>query len=283
MSGRLPHYEIRPFQTISDYRECVALQEHIWGEGFSERVSAAILKVSQHLGGVAAGAYDSEGRLIGFVFGMTGVDAEGLLHWSDMLGVSSSARDSGLGRQLKAYQREQLLARGVTRMVWTWDPLQSRNAYLNLTKLGAVAREYRRDMYGQTDSVLHRGIGTDRLLALWLMSSERVERRLAGQVPPVGSLPQEGARALGSRSTGDSGDPIPGDVVTGLDCRVISVAIPGDLDGLRARDLALARDWRERTRSAFEAYLDRGYEVRELVRGGPVSHYLMEKRNLDED
>lgn len=127
------------------------------GLGFSERVPTAILKVSQILGGVAAGAYSEDGDLEGFVFGMTGIRDGQLVHWSDMLAVIEHARDAGLGTKLKAYQREQVLARGVEKMLWTFDPLQSRNAYLNFAKLGIVVQEYVENMYGETDSPLHQG------------------------------------------------------------------------------------------------------------------------------
>jgi len=270
--------EIRPFRTLADYKECVALQEATWGVGFSERVPTAILRVSQRLGGISAGAYDSAGELIGFVFGMTGVDTAGLVHWSDMLAVRPDRRDSGLGRQLKAYQRTVLLERGVVRMIWTFDPLQSRNAYLNFAHLGAVAREYERDMYGQTDSPLHQGIGTDRLLALWLMDSERVTRRLTGE-PDVDRLELASASvALAHESGAGTRHPRPGEPSLDVQAPVVAVAIPADLDDLRRDDMELANEWRRATRTALEAYLDRGYEARELVRDGTVSHYLLAKR-----
>jgi len=90
-------YQIRPFKTIEEYRECVALQEETWGQGFTERVAPAILKVAQILGGLSAGAYAADGSLVGFVFGMTGVRDGELVHWSDMLAVRRGLRDSGLG------------------------------------------------------------------------------------------------------------------------------------------------------------------------------------------
>jgi len=275
-------YHIRPFETVEEYRECVRLQEETWGEGFSERVAPAILNVSQRLGGVASGAYDQAGRLVGFVFGMTGMDEEGLLHWSDMLAVRPEARDTGLGRRLKVYQRETVLARGVERMVWTFDPLQSRNAYLNLMKLGVVARTYVRDMYGQTDSHLHRGIGTDRLVALWLMSTERVEKRLAGAGDHE-SPGLEGTPAALGWEPGSAGHPRPGQELLDLEEGVVSVAVPANLDGLMNDSMELALAWRQATRVIFEAYLDRGYEARELVREGPVSHYMMTMRTEDAD
>lgn len=270
----MTQYDIRPFRTIEEFRECVALQEETWGHGFSERVAPAILKVAQILGGVSAGAYDEDGTLVGFVFGMTGVRDGQVVHWSDMLAVRRTARDTGLGTRLKAYQRETLLAQGTTRMFWTFDPLQSRNAYLNFAKLGIVVREYARDMYGQTDSPLHRGIGTDRLIALWLMDSERVARRLAGveRGPDVSSCGDYPA-ALDVED--GEGQPRPGVVRLELDDAVVRVAIPADISSVMADSMESAVAWREATREALTHYMSRGFEVRELVRGHRASHYLL--------
>ena len=179
------HFTIRPFASIAEFKECVRFQEETWGEGFSERVAVAVLKVSQRLGGIASGAYDDEGGLAGFVFGMTGVQAGEIVHWSDMLAVRPELQDSGLGTRLKAYQRDELVSRGITRMHWTFDPLEAKNAHLNLNKLGAVAGECVQDMYGGTDSPLHREIGTDRFVPTWVMDSPRViERLVEGRTGP---------------------------------------------------------------------------------------------------
>lgn len=268
-------FDIRPFRTIEEFRDCVALQEETWGHGFSERVAPAILKVAQILGGVSAGAWDGGGQLVGFVFGMTGVRDGEVVHWSDMLAVRRGLRDTGLGARLKAYQRDVLLERGIRKMYWTFDPLQSRNAYLNFAKLGIVVREYARDMYGQTDSPLHRGIGTDRFIALWLMDSERVERRTRGEErgPDAGAAAEHVA-ALDADARPD-GLPRPGRVLLGSGSPVVRVAIPADVSAVMADSMELAVAWREATRAALTHYMDRGYEVRELVRGPRVSHYLL--------
>ncbi len=177
--------EIRPVETPEEYRACVELQERVWGRGFSQRVPTAILKVSRRLGGVVSGAWIQDRTLVGFVFGMTGWEDGVPVHWSDMLAVDPQFRDGGLGRRLKLHQRDELLGMGVRRMYWTFDPLESRNAYLNLERLGAVGRDYIRDMYGTSDSPLHRGIGTDRFLAVWEMDSRRV-RSCLGEASPGG-------------------------------------------------------------------------------------------------
>ena len=285
-------YHIRPFETPEEYRECAEFQEEVWGQGFNERVSAAILMVANKIGGLAAGAYDDGGLLLGFVFGLTGVKDGVLVHWSDMLAVREGYRDRGLGRALKAYQREVLLGRGVRRMHWTFDPLQSRNAYVNFARLGIVSREYVRDMYGDTGSPLHR-VGTDRLIATWEMDSERVARRLAGdERPPTWvDLAGRGLQAeAGAARPSRAGDvpealsaledvepPRPGASDLDLDTPSIFVAIPRDLDALMGEAPKLAREWRGATRPVFETYMARGYQVRELLPGEGVSRYLLVK------
>lgn len=269
-------FGIRPFQTIEEFRACVELQEATWGEGFSERVPPAILKVAQILGGVSAGAYDPDGQLLGFVFGMTGVRDGELAHWSDMLAVREHVRDTGLGARLKQYQRDQVLARGVESMYWTFDPLQSRNAYLNFNKLGIVVREYVRDMYGDTDSPLHRGVGTDRFIALWQMSSDRVVARLAGSERGPESPPRDAHRVLDSH--GVDGMLRPGEPDLGSRNHRLLVTIPLDVSEIMERSLDVALEWRGATRAVFTHYLGEGYEARELLRSGATSEYLLERR-----
>jgi predicted GNAT superfamily acetyltransferase len=275
----MTEYDIRPFRSIGELHECVALQEETWGQGFSERVAPAILKVAQILGGVAAGAYARDGSLAGFVFGMTGVRDGRVVHWSDMLAVRRGLRDTGLGRRLKAYQREVLLERGVTTMFWTFDPLQSRNAYLNFARLGIVVREYRRDMYGETDSPLHRGIGTDRFIALWEMDSPRVARRMSGEERGPSATDHASDPAALSEADPPWELPRAGTPVLDLDAPRLRVAIPADVSEIMARSMDEAVAWRTATRDALTHYMERGYEVRELLRGARTSDYLLIREN----
>jgi len=261
-------YTIRRFRTLEEYHSCVRLQEEVWGQGFSERVPVAILKVSQRLGGLAAGAWDRAGTLQGFVFGMTGLEDGRPVHWSDMLAVRPGLRDAGLGRLLKRYQRDELLAIGVNRVYWTFDPLESRNAYLNLVRLGAVSREYVRDMYGQTDSPLHGGIGTDRFVARWDLESSRVRQRMEGTGVRSVVEPEGAAVALG---------PGPDTPRLDLDDLWVTVAIPSEIQKVKAENPALAGAWREATRAVFIAYLERGYQVQELVRRSAYSTYVLRR------
>ena len=280
----MTEYVIRPFQTMEQFRECVALQEDTWGHGFSERVSPAILKIGQVLGGVSSGAYDVDDRLVAFVFGLTGLRDGEVVHWSDMLAVRPEVRDGGLGRRLKAYQRDQVLALGIQKMFWTFDPLQSRNAHLNVTRLGAVVREYRVDMYGQTDSPLHRGIGTDRFVPLWQLSAQRVEGRVADDPahafdPSAIDRKSVGVALGASDARDDRSHPEAVDLTLGEDW--VSVAIPADISRLMAEDLELAQAWRLATRKALTHYMGIGYEVREFARGRPTSKYLLARVRED--
>jgi len=259
---------------MEEYGACTELQEEVWGRGFSEKVSAAILMVANRIGGLAAGAFDGEGNLQGFVFGLTGIMDGKLVHWSDMLAVRSEGRDKGLGTGLKRYQREVLLERGVREMRWTFDPLQGRNAFVNFSKLGIVSREYVENMYGETDSPLHRGVGTDRLVAIWNLDSKRVGSRLA-QEEHVAAF--EVFSHVPRVLPGLDGAPFPspGVPILGLDDSAVLLAVPCVVDAMMEGDMPLAVRWREATRQAFIHYLSRGYEVREFFRGGSISYYLL--------
>ncbi|MGI9078496.1 MAG: hypothetical protein ACR2G6_14385 [Gemmatimonadaceae bacterium] len=251
--------EIRPLRTHKEYLACVALQEETWGSQFSERVPTAILKVSQRIGGVTAGAFDANDRLIGFVFGMTGVENGRLVHWSDMLAVRPEARDSGLGSRLKLYQRDAVRAIGVSVMYWTFDPLVAKNANLNFNKLGVRAVEYVRDMYGaETDSALHRGVGTDRLIVAWDIgepdhptSSERDPRQRLQGVEGAPVINKEGLRSADWRSMLSGAGPP----------RLARIQIPLDIQLVQAESLESAAAWRECSRNAFLTALSDGYEI----------------------
>jgi len=267
-------FTIRPFASIAEFKECVRFQEETWGEGFAERVPVAILKVSQRLGGIASGAYDREGNLAGFVFGMTGVQSGQIVHWSDMLAVRPELQDAGLGMRLKAYQRDELISRGITRMYWTFDPLEAKNAHLNLNKLGAVVGEYVQDMYGGTDSPLHRGIGTDRFVPTWVMDSPRViERLVEGKAGPDPGGDQGAPPAFPVRREG--GLELPGDPDLAVETDRLLVPIPNSIQVLRDTSLEAAMRWRTATRSVLTTYLDRGFEAREFYRRDGWGEYLL--------
>src|SRR3954453_23974488 len=171
--------DIRPLRTLDELRACVSLQRETWGNEFTDVVPTSILKVSQRVGGVAAGAFDDENALLGFVYGLTGVERGRIVHWSDMLAVRPEARNIGLGRRLKEYQRQFVRELGASVIYWTFDPLVARNAHLNFNRLGVRLTEYVEDMYGVTDSVLHGGMATDRLVVAWPTRDDEIDAGIA--------------------------------------------------------------------------------------------------------
>jgi predicted GNAT superfamily acetyltransferase len=239
---------VRRVQTWSEYEACVALQGETWGPGFTETVPAAILKVAQRIGGVVAGAFEPDGTLAGFVFGMTGVEEGRLVHWSDMLAVRADVRGCGVGRQLKLFQRECVRAIGVTTIYWTFDPLVARNAHLNLVSLGAEVVEYVQDMYGrETSSVLHQGLGTDRFVVAWHLDDRG--GAAAASAGPSGDPHHTTAPVLNATTSVAAGAPF------------VRVAIPLHIDRVQRHSLIVAARWRDDTRRAFLWCFDRGYRI----------------------
>jgi predicted GNAT superfamily acetyltransferase len=259
---------IRDLTSLRDYADCVALQEETWGRGFSERVPTAILRVSQMIGGVAAGAFDANGRMVGFVFGLTGLRDHELVHWSDMLAVREELRGQGIGEQLKQYQRDKVMAIGVHSMLWTFDPLQAGNAHFNINHLGALPVEYVIDMYGSnTGSTLHGVLPTDRFIVRW-----QLDAPVARPAPSTnGTLPL--ANPLDEHSLPVTALPAP-------DANRLRVQIPADLAAVRRAGDDRAMRWRLQVRDVMTSLLSRGYRVTGFHRteGNTFPYYLLERR-----
>jgi len=230
------------------------MQHETWGESYDGTVPTVILSLSQRLGGVVAGAFDADHRMLGFVFGMTGLIDGRLAHWSDMLAVRADARDRGIGRRLKLYQREALRAIGVDTIYWTYDPLVARNAYLNLVRLGAVASEYVVNFYGaDTGSTLHGDLGTDRFIVRWNIA---VDTELAGAPAPAAANAEGGPFIV--NPSRDRAAPVLRDLPNDPSVRI---EIPSDIYALIDENPEVASAWRTTTRAAFTSYLGRGYRV----------------------
>ncbi len=170
---------------INDMRKCVELQKEVWGFTDIELVPLRLFVVAEKIGGQVIGAFDGS-EMVGFAMAIPGIrDGHAYLH-SHMLAVRPEYRNNGLGRAIKMFQRDDALAYGIDLIEWTFDPLEIKNAYLNLEKLGAIARRYNVNQYGITTSPLQGGLPTDRLAAEWWLNSERVRTTLeTGTHPPV--------------------------------------------------------------------------------------------------
>lgn len=174
---------IRKCDALEDMRACFALQKEVWKFSDADLIPVRMFVVASKIGGHVIGAFDEiDGKreLVGFALAIPGNrNGHSYLH-SHMLGVRQQYRNGGLGRRMKLYQRQDALARGFELMEWTFDPLEIKNAYLNIEKLGAITRRYNVDQYGITSSPLQGGLPSDRLVAEWWMNSKRVEAVLAG-------------------------------------------------------------------------------------------------------
>jgi len=174
---------LRKCDGLEELRACVALQKEVWGFSDIELVPLRMFVVAQKVGGQVIGAFD-DNQLVGFAFAIPGIHGRHSFLYSHMLAVRKQYRNAGLGRRLKLFQREEALARGFDLMEWTFDPLEIKNAYLNLEKLGAIARRYNLNQYGITSSPLQGGLPTDRLVAEWWLKSRRVDALLQTGIKP---------------------------------------------------------------------------------------------------
>ena len=177
-----PHgkIEIRHLFTLEQFERCVVLQLEVWGYSDGDLIPRRVFLVAQRIGGQVIGAFDGD-TIVGFAMALPGFrDGHSYLH-SHMLAVLPEYRNAGLGRRLKLAQRDDALARGFDLMEWTYDPLEIKNAHLNIARLGAISRRYKADFYGPSSSPLQGGLPTDRLYAEWWLSSPRVTGVLKGE------------------------------------------------------------------------------------------------------
>ncbi len=255
--------EIRPLVTTAELHACEEIQFRVWQmPDYREVVPLHMMLAVARGGGLLLGAFDGD-KLVGFVFGFPGVTAEGQpKHYSHMLAVLPEYRARGIGWQLKVAQREAALARGLDLVTWTYDPLEGRNAFLNLAKLGAVCRTYIRDLYGAMADGLNAGLPTDRLEVEWWVASQWVAQRLGGE---GGWLMAGSALANVTRQVaGEFREP--GRIDLGLDAPAIQFEIPANYQAIKASDAALALAWRLAAREVFEIYFLAGYTVVDFSR-----------------
>src|SRR5580704_17517180 len=221
--------EVRPLTESREFHEAVQLQKRIWGFDDIELLPARLFVVAIKVGGQAFGAYDGR-RMIGFLISIPGLKPGGgsYLH-SHMLGVLPDYRDRGVGRMLKLKQRDDALARGIQLIEWTFDPLELKNAFFNMERLGAIVRRYVENQYGTTTSPLHGGLPTDRCVAEWWLSSPHAEAVIAGRPP---------ARTVDER-----------------------IEVPTDIDVIRLAEPRRAREIQKSLAASLTSGFDRGLAV----------------------
>ena len=179
-----PAVEIRNCHGLEEFRACLELQKKVWGFSDADLVPLRMFVVASKIGGQVIGAFQGK-DLVGFALAVPGARAGHPYLHSHMLAVLESHRNTGLGRKIKLFQRDDALARGFELMEWTFDPLEIKNAYLNIERLAAITRRYNLNQYGITSSPLQGFLPTDRLVAEWWLRSKRVESFLNGSPRPA--------------------------------------------------------------------------------------------------
>jgi predicted GNAT superfamily acetyltransferase len=280
----IPTIQIQEIDSIAQMKALEKLQQDAWGWSDLDTTPLMDFIILKELGGTLIGAFDGE-RLVGFAFGFVGYDEGQIVFHSHMLAVHPSYRERGLGLRLKVAQRIAALERGFQHITWTFDPLQSTNAHLNVHKLGVVANRYRVNFYGdQTSSALHSYIGTDRLWVDWFLKSKRVRDRLDdGQHTSRTLLTSDEVEPL-IRIASD-GLPLTHPVALGSRRNVL-IEIPTNIGILQQENPESAVAWRSATRAAFIEAFAAGYRVEDFLRIDSNRHqsscYLLLPRRENE-
>jgi predicted GNAT superfamily acetyltransferase len=270
-------FTVRDLRTFEEALEVHRIQRTIWGfdDPFIGLYPPLLLVASQN-GGTVLGAFDSQGRMIGYLLGILGRAPGGPLKICSMsMGVLPDWRGRGVAKALKHAQRERALAAGLSLITWTFDPLEYRNAHLNLHTLGAISRRYIRNIYGEHFGALNEGLPTDRLLAEWWIAAyhETSEASGASETWPTSGSPASVFRVAQGHVVA---------IQTDLDAPQVWLEIPYDTQRLKQTDMPLALHWRLSVREAFENYFKRGYLATDFsVQHGemPRCGYLLSRVN----
>lgn len=276
LPGGAEAVHVRLLEEQDEFRQCERIQKRVWGH---LGVAAEVLMVTQKYGGVVLGAF-SGSKLVGFLYAFLARRRGRLIHWSHMMAVEAAHRGRGIGLGMKTEHRRIALERGIRSIAWTYDPLQSANAALNVARLGGCAEEYVPDYYGRFGSRIERGLASDRLVVNWAIGSARVERRLrrgllsfsALALPRANETRFNRARLLEN-------------VRLNLRERAprLLVEIPTDTDRMRAEAIGLARRWRLEVRKVFTSYFAAGYIGEEFLPPGESTEgrcfYVLRRRN----
>lgn len=227
---------IRECVSVEDFNQCIELERAVWKDDDIDIMPIRLYMISKACHAPTIGAFDQAGKLVGFVHTMLALMDKQIVYHSHMAAVVEELRHKDIGYRLKLGQREMAIEAGIPLIIWTFDPLQSRNAHFNINKLGVIVRRYEVNYYGEgVSTVFDSGVPSDRIFAEWWVSSPHVEATLAGTRPAI----QEEFGA---------------------------VVIPDDVNAVRARSLQEHIDWRLRVREDFMRELLKGFVVRGFAR-----------------
>jgi len=272
---------LRILETPTEMEAIEDLERLVWPGSETDVIPSHLLLAAVHGGGLVVGAYDDAvdpPLLVGFVFGFLGLyytpDGPRIKHCSHQLGVLPAYRNSGIGFRLKRAQWQMVRHQGIDRITWTFDPLISRNAHLNITRLGTVCNTYLRNFYGEMRDEMNQGWPSDRFEVDWWVNSHRVERRLSKRSRRQLLLADfQKAEILILHAL----SPLP--EYSPSSNPLILVEIPLDILEMKTRDPAQALTWRLYTRSVFEDLFSQGYLITDFVHSAPkeplCSYYVL--------
>jgi predicted GNAT superfamily acetyltransferase len=286
----MAEWTIHLLETPEEMNAVEALQRLVWPGSETDVIPAHMLLAAVHNGGLALGAFVGD-DLVGVSFGFPGIyttpDGPRLKHHSHILGVHPKWIGKGIGFALKRAQWQMIRKQGLDRITWTYDPLLSRNAHLNISRLGAVCNTYLRSEYGEMRDGLNSGLPSDRFQVDWWLNTKRVERRLSRRSRPALTLDHyRTAKATLLEVHTDRGlAPCLPELTSSLTGTLLLVEIPSNFPALKAADLPLAHDWRFYTREVFEDAFATGYLITDFVRDKGRSFYVMthEDSTLQDD
>lgn len=277
------NWKIHILDTAEDLKMVEELQRVVWPGSETDIVPVHLLRTAVHNGGLVIGASTSESendQIVGFVFGFPGFyttpDGPRLKHCSHMLGVHPEFRGQGLGFHLKRAQWQLVRHQGIDRITWTYDPLLSRNAHLNVARLGAVCSTYLREVYGDMRDELNKGLPSDRFEVDWWVNTQRVDRRLSKQARlrlDLAHFLSAGAEVINPARLNEQDWPVPPGEVEFPDTQgdragipvLVLVEIPADFQKLKGDDFELAHGWRLHSRLVFEKLFTNGYLITDFV------------------
>jgi predicted GNAT superfamily acetyltransferase len=245
--------QIRPCSRVQEFQGCVRVQQRVWGDELA--VPVPMIAAVNHAGGQVLGAFEGE-RMVGCSLAFLGrrlmparsgsaQRVETPFFHSHFAAVLPEFRDGGVGRRLKLFQRQDALERGIGLIEWTFDPLELKNAYFNLVRLGVIVRRFIPDFYGITPSVLHAGMPTDRLLAEWWLASDRVKSIVEGHRPRHGSHTER-------------------------------ISLPADISKRKSMDRDSALQIQSEIRAQFQKWFAKGYAATAVEKHGESLDYILE-------
>ena len=228
--------QIRECVSVEDFNQCIELERAVWKDDDIDIMPIRLYMISKACNAPTIGAFDQEGRLVGFVHTMLALMGKNVVYHSHMAAVVEEMRHKDIGYRLKLAQRAKAVEAGIPLIIWTFDPLQSRNAHFNINKLGVIIRRYEVNYYGEgVSTVFDSGVPSDRIIAEWWVSSPHVESVLAGNRPDISE-------------------------------EACAIVLPDDINSVRARSLEEHIEWRHRVREDFQRELLKGHVVRGFAR-----------------